>query len=289
MTVGGPPSSLARLLSHPAIERFAKSRRDIKIFAPYHSPIFSREETVEVVQGSLSFLEENLARGRRQIGRAFIGCATGDFYAPDGPQQLLENVVYNILAQPIRWERVLQGCKTAIQAADAAHPTAWRVRPIGQTKLAGLLTTSLRSVDGLDVVFDDHYGRQSHEDAVATHFPIAIVGMAGRFPNADDTDAFWKDLEAGRDHHREVSVPMVKETPSHWIRYQRIASIPVLTWSTQLTAASSRSRAPLMPNFSTSLHVKLFRQIQVKGSHLSLHMKLWRMPDSSRIEHRRVL
>ena len=289
MTVGGPPSSLAKLLSHPAVERFAKSRRDIRIFAPYHSPIFSKEETAEVVQGSLRFLEESVARARRQTGRAFIGCATGEFYAPDGPRQLLENVVYNILAQPIRWERVLRGCEAAIHAAGAAHPTAWRVRPIGQTKLAGLLATSLRSIDGLDVVFDDKYGRQSYEDAVATHFPIAIVGMAGRFPNADNPDAFWKDLKAGRDHHREVSIPIAKDALSHGIRYRWIASIPILTWSTQLMAAFSRSRGPLMPNFSISLRVKLFKQIRVKGLHLSLHMKLWKILDSSQIEHRRAV
>ena len=33
---------------------------------------------------------------------------------------------------------------------------------------------------------------------------IAIVGMAGRFPNATDHEAFWKLLEQGLDVHREV-------------------------------------------------------------------------------------
>lgn len=27
--------------------------------------------------------------------------------------------------------------------------------------------------------------------------PIAVVGMAGRFPGADDYSAFWRQLEAG--------------------------------------------------------------------------------------------
>jgi 3-oxoacyl-(acyl-carrier-protein) synthase len=33
---------------------------------------------------------------------------------------------------------------------------------------------------------------------------IAIVGMSGRFPGAQDTEEFWKVLHNGRDMHREV-------------------------------------------------------------------------------------
>jgi hypothetical protein len=36
------------------------------------------------------------------------------------------------------------------------------------------------------------------------HSKIAIVGMAGRFPNAADHEKFWKLLENGLDVHREV-------------------------------------------------------------------------------------
>jgi len=34
--------------------------------------------------------------------------------------------------------------------------------------------------------------------------PIAIIGMAGQFPDADDLDEFWANLAAGRDSVREV-------------------------------------------------------------------------------------
>ncbi len=33
---------------------------------------------------------------------------------------------------------------------------------------------------------------------------IAIIGMSGRFPGADDLDAFWENLEAGRESVREI-------------------------------------------------------------------------------------
>jgi acyl transferase domain-containing protein/aryl carrier-like protein len=34
--------------------------------------------------------------------------------------------------------------------------------------------------------------------------PIAVIGMSGRFPEAEDLDAFWENLKAGRDSIREV-------------------------------------------------------------------------------------
>ncbi|HSN99382.1 MAG TPA: beta-ketoacyl synthase N-terminal-like domain-containing protein, partial [Candidatus Nanopelagicales bacterium] len=34
--------------------------------------------------------------------------------------------------------------------------------------------------------------------------PIAIIGMAGRFPDADDLDAFWENLQRGHDAVREI-------------------------------------------------------------------------------------
>ncbi|MGG7575115.1 SDR family NAD(P)-dependent oxidoreductase [Streptomyces sirii] len=34
--------------------------------------------------------------------------------------------------------------------------------------------------------------------------PIAVIGISGRFPMADDLDAFWENLSAGRDCTREV-------------------------------------------------------------------------------------
>ena len=38
----------------------------------------------------------------------------------------------------------------------------------------------------------------------ATRAPIAIIGMAGRLPGADDVDAWWQLLRAGRDAVTDV-------------------------------------------------------------------------------------
>ncbi|MEY7977501.1 beta-ketoacyl synthase N-terminal-like domain-containing protein, partial [Streptomyces pilosus] len=52
-------------------------------------------------------------------------------------------------------------------------------------------------------------GTQTVHDTTAPHdddLPaVAVIGMAGRFPGADDLDAFWDNLAAGRESVRPVT------------------------------------------------------------------------------------
>ena len=65
--------------------------------------------------------------------------------------------------------------------------------------------------DAAEYVLGDVLGLSEHTVAqsdtpstVRTDDPIAIVGMACRFPGADDTDAFWSVLAEGADLIREI-------------------------------------------------------------------------------------
>ncbi|WKB56130.1 SDR family NAD(P)-dependent oxidoreductase [Eleftheria terrae] len=51
------------------------------------------------------------------------------------------------------------------------------------------------------------------------HEPIAIVGMAGRFPEADNIDAFWENLKFGKDGIREIP-----ESRWDWRRFASMRS-----------------------------------------------------------------
>jgi acyl transferase domain-containing protein len=42
------------------------------------------------------------------------------------------------------------------------------------------------------------------EPVVSRFEPIAVIGMSGRFPGAPDLDAFWRNLEAGKDAITEI-------------------------------------------------------------------------------------
>ncbi len=56
------------------------------------------------------------------------------------------------------------------------------------------------------------------EKQLSTHEPIAIVGISGRYPQADDLDAFWENLKSGKDCITDVP-------PSRW----RMEAYPELT------------------------------------------------------------
>src|SRR5690606_7669764 len=47
-------------------------------------------------------------------------------------------------------------------------------------------------------------GAEPSPQRTALQEPIAIVGLSGRYPQADTLDAFWKNLEAGRDCIGEI-------------------------------------------------------------------------------------
>ena len=112
---------------------------------------------------------------------------------------LLQNCLSEILLNPLHWDNVLKGCGKT----DATHA---KVLAVGPTNLAPSMLSVLKSA-GVEVDFEDSasWGFKRAPGPIAmTDSPIAIVGMAGRFPDAADHEAFWKNLEAGLDLHREV-------------------------------------------------------------------------------------
>lgn len=76
-----------------------------------------------------------------------------------------------------------------------------------QMKFAG----AVKSATQADVVFHDdsnHVAIPNSLDQSPSNSrrpKLAIVGMAGRFPNAADHEKFWDLLEAGLDVHKKVS------------------------------------------------------------------------------------
>lgn len=73
-----------------------------------------------------------------------------------------------------------------------------------QVKFAGVV----KSVAQADVVFHDdsnHVATLNSLDPSNSRRPkLAIIGMAGRFPNAADHEKFWDLLDAGLDVHKKV-------------------------------------------------------------------------------------
>jgi hypothetical protein len=83
---------------------------------------------------------------------------------------------------------------------------------MGPTALSNSLISALKVGGGLNLTLGDGVSWFS-QNKIPKSVPgdmrnakIAIIGMAGRFPNAADHEAFWQLLEQGLDVHREVSI-----------------------------------------------------------------------------------
>ncbi|KAI1378966.1 ketoacyl-synt-domain-containing protein [Hypoxylon crocopeplum] len=198
ITVSGPPRSLDLLTRTGNLPN--SGSKSIPIYGPYHAPHLYSSDDVDEIVGSLSLTSTSSRPNKIPVfsstGR---GLESGNFEA------LLKAAVGQILLQPIRWNGVLEELQECL---ERDQPKTFTVAPIGtkadqliytalkQTPLRSLLSsTPLQSQQ--PVTGDDSYSGASKPK-------LAIVGMSGRFPGANDNEAFWDLLYQGLDVHKEV-------------------------------------------------------------------------------------
>lgn len=131
---------------------------------------------------------------------------------------MLEAATEQILLQPIRWDPVLAGLLTRLKVGGVT--TAVRIVPIATTA-DQLIHTALRQQNLListpGMTTENNESRRTTSDRMPTapsRDKIAIIGMAGRFPEAPSTDALWDILRAGLNVSKEVP-PMRWNTKTH--------------------------------------------------------------------------
>ncbi|MFY1636694.1 SDR family NAD(P)-dependent oxidoreductase [Solwaraspora sp. WMMB335] len=169
----GPPAGRARLLALPELARPAAVREDVA--AAVAAVLgYADGERVDTGQGLFDLgLDSMMAVDlvERLAGRYGVPLQVSDVFDHPTVAELAARV-------------------TSLVAGAAATPPAPVTRPPGGTapparELAG-------AAKAADVGDTDGQHRYAHE-------PIAIVGMAGRFPGADSVEEFWNLLIEGRD------------------------------------------------------------------------------------------
>ena len=122
---------------------------------------------------------------------------------PDvGLDQLLRQVVGDILVRPLSFDNVLTA---VVSEARASGRKKCRISSIGPSNAVSSLASILRAETELEVSVGDPFGpTKLVKDASGTSGKIAVVGMSGRFPNADNLESLWSLLEQGLDVHRKV-------------------------------------------------------------------------------------
>lgn len=165
------------------------------IYAPYHaSHLHSRADIAGIVRPQT-----------REIFSAakvlFPVCSSvsGEPIATANPLELLEICLSEILLEELHWDLVLKHCRSTT-APDV------KIHAIGPTNLSTSMLSALKD-SSAHVTLEDQStwistsstGTRRKADA-----DIAIIGMAGRFPDAADHELFWQLLEQARDVHRPI-------------------------------------------------------------------------------------
>ncbi|KAL1848784.1 Type I Iterative PKS [Paecilomyces lecythidis] len=204
ITLQGPPSTLLaaeRWFLEQSGSPSRAPRHRVPIYAPYHAPHLYTEEEIQQLIDSLPSLRETYytAAWSEQQPR-LISPAKGSPCVLSSRRDAVEQALRSILLEPIRWDAIVEGCRSCVQTSQHRN---WRVRPFGPTHSAKSLVRTLELESNVsEIVLDESAGDASPSQPAKV--PIAIVGMAGRFPDADNVDELWQLLIDGKDCHRLI-------------------------------------------------------------------------------------
>ncbi|KAI0509542.1 hypothetical protein F5B22DRAFT_325952 [Xylaria bambusicola] len=188
VTLSGPPTLLREFISSEALR--SSRRLTLPIYGAYHAKHLSLPD-LDYIMGDSPLLERPVACGGLLL-RARIA-QTQSF------RELLRLTLQDILQQPIDIDEQIQ---------DISHRVA--TLNVDLTSIGPARMSSLERALKPNTVC--RFGsRQLQSDQINPHplntsESIAVVGMAGRFPGAEDVDELWKALIGGKDQHRLIPI-----------------------------------------------------------------------------------
>lgn len=193
-TISGPPSTLRSMMVTPA---FAKSKsRKIPIFVPSHtSHLFSTDDVKTILETTLS---KDWAGYTVKL--PVISSETGKLSWSGNLRALLERALSECLLEPLHWDKIEEEFPPLLKSRET---TSIVINPIATTAERALAGT-MKEFASVDIESGASEKVNVSHRPSANRTKLAIVGTSGRFPEAQDTDAFWDLLYKGLDVCKEV-------------------------------------------------------------------------------------
>lgn len=176
------------------------------MYAPFHTwRLFSKHDIEQILESTSPEQWSN-----RIACSPVLSSSSGKVVSARSYRDLLEVALEDILLRPIRWEDLVYGVSYFSQFSRDSHIT---LHPIG-TNAEKALCAALKQQGYSPVISSESRPELQEFQSASFKTPsgrskIAIVGMSGRFPEAEDLDAFWQVLFRGLDVHKTVP-------PSRW-------------------------------------------------------------------------
>ena len=188
------------MLEFPPIVKLKSIR--VPIYAPYHAPhLYSKSDLDAILESRPPNLLNSYS-----TKIPIFSSATGELIDATDFSSLLQVALREVLLQTLRWDIVLEGCKSLSYSFETAHCT---IVPIA-TNASQSLASVLRQNENLTVEIDHSIvdAAKLSKTTSSTGRPeqskIAIIGLSGRFPDAASPELFWDLLFKGLDVHKEV-------------------------------------------------------------------------------------
>lgn len=200
VTISGSPSTRSYLFATSSAFQDLQ-RREIPIRGPYHADhLYSQADATRIIDSDMARVLEQYSVVHPVIGLSFPRSSNSTL-------EIFKQSVMEVLARQVQWDALVKTCVADVRSSAVKGV---RVLAMGPTALTNSLVSALKLGGGLTIALEDgvSWFAQNPLPRVNGNLKnarIAIVGMAGRFPNAADHEAFWELLEQGLDVHREVS------------------------------------------------------------------------------------
>lgn len=199
VTISGPPTTL-----EPFVEKsLAKELKPVRvpIHGPYHaSHLYDARDVTRILE---SWPSEKFESYTPQI--PIISSETGQMTEAKSFEDLLCISLNEILRKQLCWDKITDACASQLKTVTEKVV----LMPISSTASQSLFS-SLKKMGISQIEVDHKIGdvqkdtERNNHTGRAEQSKIAIIGLSGRFPEAEDTEAFWDLLYKGLDVHREV-------------------------------------------------------------------------------------
>ncbi|KAI4146620.1 MAG: hypothetical protein L6R39_003393 [Caloplaca ligustica] len=205
VTVSGPPSRLKALFRNYGYFRDSKFIQ-LPVYGGlcHAGHVYSEKHVRDITRTPALEALDAVRRPRIPV----LSTGTGKRYPASSCTDLLEQLVFELLTQQIRWDNVIAGAIEHIKYMGVNDCNVFVFRPSLPVQD---LVTALKKVKDLSVSLEELVPwisaktKESQSARGPMQSKIAIVGQACRFPGgATDTDKFWELLEQGRDVHKKI-------------------------------------------------------------------------------------
>ncbi|KAI9370749.1 conidial yellow pigment biosynthesis polyketide synthase [Aspergillus egyptiacus] len=201
ITISGPPVNLDQFIDS-ALSKHHKAIR-APVHGPYHSShLYDYRDIERVLEASDA---DVLCNHKPCV--PVLSSNTGKPIVAKDMKDFLKIALEEILLQQMCWDKVTESCISLLKSAG--DHTSKRLIPVSTTATQSLFN-SLKKAKITGVEVDGGLGEiwtETHnlnETGRAELSKIAIIGMSGRFPDADSPQDFWSLLYKGLDVHRKV-------------------------------------------------------------------------------------